>query len=109
MIALKVIKAIAWPLALVLVAAIAAWYARTRPPEPVDATIAAKQNESCLADHKCKIIVRKWIPTDSSNKAQGGNIYYRCLVTDTFHNTVAIDEHVMLDVDESPNCERISP
>lgn len=58
----------------------------------------AKDGESCLIDHKCKMVVRRW--------ESGGNVYYRCLVDNTFYNVAQIEEVVIIDLTK---CENINP
>lgn len=64
--------------------------------------IHAKVGDSCVLEHHCKITVRFWQGSYSS----GGNVYYRCLVSDDFYNITSLEELVVMDITK---CERISP
>lgn len=65
--------------------------------------VASKDGESCLMEHKCKMVFRRW---EGGNEK--GNVYYQCWVPDTFYNTVGINEVVTMDL-KKDTCERINP
>lgn len=78
-------------------------------PNPQQVAISSKVGDSCVVDHKCKIIVRRWErPRGEAEDKTGGNVYYRCLVPDSFYNQVNMEERVLMDT-SSKDCEKMMP
>ena len=69
--------------------------------------VASKNGDSCLADHKCKIVIRRWENGQGDPKL-GGNVYYQCWVSDAFYSTVGLEDRVIVDL-TSDKCERANP
>lgn len=64
------------------------------------ALIASKNGDSCLLEHKCKIVLRRW--------EGGGNVFYQCLVANSFYEVSQINEAVIVDL-TGKNCEKVNP
>jgi hypothetical protein len=94
---------------LVLMAAIALGLSEDNcsPRQQHSVGIASKQGDSCLAENKCKIVVRRWEGGEVS-PANGGNVYYQCWVPVAFYQATHVNEIVSLDTSSS-NCERMNP
>jgi hypothetical protein len=72
-------------------------------PEKVQVRITGKQGESCLVDQKCKVTVSRW-ETGKDITLDGGNVYYRCLLSSDLYNATVLEDKILLNL---KNCERI--
>jgi len=67
-------------------------------------TVASKDGESCLMEHKCKMILRR----REGNEGAKGNVFYQCWVPDVFYHSTSINETVVVDLTKD-TCERVNP
>jgi hypothetical protein len=72
---------------------------------PPTVEVLAKDGESCLLEHKCKISVvevGEW-----SHNPKGG--FYRCYVSDEFYALIEKDTKFVFDPSGNKDCAKISP